>query len=99
MGGRNRGQVIVMFTLALFVLVGFVALGIDVGYMYSVKNDLQRSADAGALAGAYAFHDGGWVPGPIPAALKTRVGAISPRGTPWVRRRWTTEQSLSHTPQ
>ncbi|MGB3097370.1 MAG: Tad domain-containing protein, partial [Candidatus Deferrimicrobiaceae bacterium] len=60
MGGRKRGQVIIMFVLALFVLVGFVALGIDVGYMYSVRNDLQRSVDSGALAGAFAFHDGGW---------------------------------------
>jgi len=63
MGGRNRGQVIIMFVLALVVLLGFVALGIDVGYMYSLKNDLQRSADAGALAGAYIFHNGGWVTG------------------------------------
>ncbi|MGB3095982.1 MAG: pilus assembly protein TadG-related protein, partial [Candidatus Deferrimicrobiaceae bacterium] len=55
------------------VLVGFVALGIDVGYMYSVRNDLQRSVDSGALAGAFAFHDGGWVGGPIPPALQGRV--------------------------
>ena len=70
MGGRNRGQVLIMFVLALSILVGFVALGIDVGYMYSVRNDLQRSADAGALAGAFAFHDGGWVPpNPLPPPL------------------------------
>jgi len=73
MGGRKRGQVIIMFVLALFVLVGFVALGIDVGYMYSVRNDLQRSVDSGALAGAFAFHDGGWTGGPIPPALQGRV--------------------------
>ena len=74
MGGRKRGQVIIMFVLALFVLVGFVALGIDVGYMYSVRNDLQRSVDSGALAGAFAFHDGGWKEGDsIPPALQGRV--------------------------
>ena len=73
MGERNRGQVLIMFVLALFILVGFVALGIDVGYMYSVRNDLQRSADAGALAGAFAFHDGGWVSGPVPALLQTKA--------------------------
>jgi len=73
MGGRKRGQVIIMFVLALFVLVGFVALGIDVGYMYSVRNDLQRSVDSGALAGAFAFHDGGWVSGSVPALLKTKA--------------------------
>jgi hypothetical protein len=75
MGERNRGQVLIMFVLALFLLVGFVALGIDVGYMYSVRNDLQRSADSGALAGAFAFHDGGWVSGSVPALLQTKAEA------------------------
>jgi hypothetical protein len=42
------------------VLVGFAALTIDVGYMYSVRLDLQNAADAAALtaAGAYASDDG-----------------------------------------
>jgi hypothetical protein len=33
-------------------LIGFAAMAIDVGYMYSVKAELQRTADAAALAGA-----------------------------------------------
>ena len=49
---RNRGQVLVLVALAIFVLLGLAALGIDVGFMYSVRHELQRSADAGALAGA-----------------------------------------------
>ena len=56
---RNRGQILVLFTLSLVVLIGFAALGVDVGYMYSVRHDLQRCADAGALAGASRF-----IPGP-----------------------------------
>jgi hypothetical protein len=72
-GGRNRGQVIVLFAVILLVLMGFAAFGVDVGYLYSVRNDLQRSADAGALAGAYAFHDGGWVSGPVPALLQAKA--------------------------
>jgi len=52
---RNRGQVLVFFAIALVVLIGLAALGIDVGYMYSVRHDLQRCADAGALAGASRF--------------------------------------------
>ncbi|MEK7317186.1 MAG: Tad domain-containing protein [Candidatus Eisenbacteria bacterium] len=57
---RNRGQVLVLVALAIFVLLGFAALGIDVGFMYSVRHELQRSADAGALAGASAFTTGDW---------------------------------------
>ena len=36
-------------------LIGFAALTIDVGAMYSVRNDLQISADAAALAAASAY--------------------------------------------
>jgi hypothetical protein len=57
---RNRGQVLVLVALAIFVLLGFAALGIDVGFIYSVRHELQRSADAGALAGASAFTTGDW---------------------------------------
>ena len=58
---RDKGQVLVLVALAIFALLGLAALGIDVGYMYSVRHELQRSADAGALAGASAFIDiGPW---------------------------------------
>ena len=72
-GGRERGQMIVVFAVVLLVLLGFAALGIDVGYMYSVRNDLQRSADSGALAGAYVFNDGGWLSGAIPPTLQNKA--------------------------
>ena len=51
----DRGQVLVLVALAIFVLLGLAALGIDVGYMYSVRHELQRTADAGALAGVVPF--------------------------------------------
>lgn len=57
---NEKGQVLVLVALAIFVLLGFAALGIDVGFMYSVRHELQRSADAGALAGASAFTTGDW---------------------------------------
>ena len=56
----NRGQALVLFVAALFVLMGIAALAIDVGHMYVVRNELQRSADTGALAGASAFQQGPW---------------------------------------
>jgi Flp pilus assembly protein TadG len=38
--------------LMLFVLVGFLALAVDAGYVWVAQNELQNAADAGALAGA-----------------------------------------------
>lgn len=58
--GNNRGQTLVFIALAIFVILGFAALGIDVGYMYSVRHELQRCADAGALAGATPFTTQDW---------------------------------------
>jgi Flp pilus assembly protein TadG len=48
----QRGAVLVMVTLCLIILIGFVALAIDIGYMYTTRNELQNVADAAALAGA-----------------------------------------------
>lgn len=39
----------------LVVLMGFAALTVDLGAMYNTRGDLQRSADAAALAGASTF--------------------------------------------
>lgn len=49
---EERGQAVVLITLALTVLLGMAALAIDVGYGYYVQRSLQSSADAAALAGA-----------------------------------------------
>ena len=57
---RNRGQILVLFTVSLVVLIGMAALGVDVGYMYSVRHELQRCADTGALAGASYFKETGY---------------------------------------
>lgn len=56
---NEKGQVLVLVALAIFALLGLAALGIDVGYMYSIRHELQRSADAGALAGASAIREFG----------------------------------------
>ena len=56
----TRGQVLVIFLAGLLALLGIAALGIDVGYLYTVRHELQRCTDAGALAGASAFFDGSW---------------------------------------
>jgi len=57
---RNRGQIIVLFVLSLVILIGLAAFGVDAGYMYVVRHELQRSADTGALAGASYFKETGY---------------------------------------
>ncbi|NOX59483.1 MAG: VWA domain-containing protein [Planctomycetes bacterium] len=49
---RRRGAVAVQVAVSMGVIVGFAALTIDVGVMYNAKTDLQRNADAAALAAA-----------------------------------------------
>ena len=49
---RRRGAVAVLVAVLLPVTFGFVALSLDVGYIYDVRTQLQASADAAAHAGA-----------------------------------------------
>lgn len=50
----EQGQVFVLLVLAFLVLLGFVALAIDGGTVYSDRRIAQNSADAASLAGAGA---------------------------------------------
>lgn len=52
---RARGTVAYPVCFCLVFMLGFAALVIDVGGMYNVRADLQRAADAGALAGASSY--------------------------------------------
>ena len=52
---RRRALVAAQVAVCMVVIVGFTALAVDVGMMYNVKADLQRSADAAALAGAASY--------------------------------------------
>jgi hypothetical protein len=53
----ERGSAIVFVTITLPALLGFLALGIDLGMLFVARTDAQRAADAAALAGASAFID------------------------------------------
>lgn len=49
---NNKGIAIVYLALMIVVLVAFVGLAVDIGYMYIAKGQLQNAADSAALAGA-----------------------------------------------
>ncbi len=48
----EKGQAIVLLMLGIVVLLGFTALAIDGGMVYSQRRQSQNAADAAALAGA-----------------------------------------------
>ena len=47
----ESGATAIFFALTLSVLCGFMALAFDIGHMVMVRTELQRTADAAALAG------------------------------------------------
>jgi Flp pilus assembly protein TadG len=52
-----RGQVMIIFALATFVLVGMMALAVDVGFLMAERRQVQSAADAAALAAAQSALD------------------------------------------
>jgi Flp pilus assembly protein TadG len=51
----QEGFVLVIVAGILIVLIGFVALGVDTGVLYSARTSAQQVADAAALAGAFTY--------------------------------------------
>ncbi len=54
---RGRGQVMIMVAIAMVVLVGFVALAVDVGYAEAEHRQVQAAVDSAALAAAQEAMD------------------------------------------
>ncbi|GFE58410.1 hypothetical protein AOG1_22900 [Geobacter sp. AOG1] len=53
----KKGIALVYIALMLVVIMAFVGLAIDIGYMYVAKGQLQNAADAAALAAATQLPD------------------------------------------
>ena len=49
--GAPRGQIIVIFAFLLTILLGMAAFVVDLAWIWSNQLQVQRAADAGALAG------------------------------------------------
>ena len=61
----ERGVTILLVTVALVVMLGLAALGIDVVTLYVARTEAQRAAEAAALAGARAFVASGFTSGQL----------------------------------
>ena len=59
--GRRRpnGQIFVIVSVAMVVMMGAAALAVDIGRLWTTKRLMQSAADAAALAGADAAATGG----------------------------------------
>ena len=55
---RSRGQVLVIFAVALVAMLLFVGLAIDAGVLYITYGQLKRAVDAAAVAAANEFKRG-----------------------------------------
>lgn len=51
----RRGVVSILAAILAIVMVGMVAFSVDVGYLLSVREELQRTADATALAAVWDY--------------------------------------------
>ena len=49
---KEKGSFLVLSALAIIALIGFLALGIEVGQWYLVKAELSKAVDAASLMGA-----------------------------------------------
>ena len=54
----ESGQTLIMFALALIVMLGFVAMTLDVGLAFLERRSLQNAVDAAALAAAQDLANG-----------------------------------------
>ncbi|WP_375057910.1 pilus assembly protein TadG-related protein [Zobellella sp. DQSA1] len=56
---QQKGAVLILVTVALFVLLAFTALALDGGYLLLNKTRVQDAVDSAALSGAKTLDDGG----------------------------------------
>jgi len=66
---KQQGNILVMFTVGLFVLIAMAALAIDSGHLLLNKSRVQNLSDAAALHAAKIIDDGG-------SQIQARAGVI-----------------------
>jgi hypothetical protein len=53
---KRKGQALILVTLTLIPMLGFIGLVTDLGYMHYVQKSAQAAADSAALAAVYRFN-------------------------------------------
>ena len=70
---NERGSVVVLVAVMLFLIFFCVALVVDIGHIHNVKIELQRAVDAAALAGAQQIPDGNIVASAVAMGKANKV--------------------------
>ena len=55
---QQSGQILVLATICMVVLMGFLALSVDVGLLWARRRQMQTAADAATVAAAVALRSG-----------------------------------------
>jgi hypothetical protein len=55
---KRRGSILVLAAFLMVLMTMLLAVSVDVGYMMTVQNEMDRAVDAAALAGAGSLVDG-----------------------------------------
>jgi Flp pilus assembly protein TadG len=69
----ESGQVLVLTVLSMSLLIGFLALAVDVGTLFRAKRLMQTAADSAAIAGAQEYPYGDWNAAAVAAAAQNGV--------------------------
>src|ERR1035441_11037212 len=64
--GREKGQILVLFALAMVVILAFAAIAVDLGVLRNNRQILRNTTDAPALAGRTLIPVDGSVSGAAP---------------------------------
>ncbi len=54
----EHGQVLALVAISMVILLGFLALAVDVGLLWNERREMQTAADAAAVAAAVALREG-----------------------------------------
>lgn len=57
MGRRRKGNILVFGAFLMVIMIGMCAFALDTGYIYVTRSQLQRCADAAAMAAAWEMID------------------------------------------
>ena len=76
---RQRGQILILFALAIFVIVGVVGVVLDGGAAYAQRRAEQGVADLAAMAGGREGEDTGAVCAVLEAMAGIELGRASCR--------------------